>query len=106
MKTKAKPELVFHSGFEQMGEIEKRRHSVDGKRDFYGKIDQMPEIVSGIKGNAFKFSKDHDQLYITNKLIHNLYCLKDQDLDQGNEIMNICLQKKNNVENVPLILQL
>ena len=72
MKTKAKPELVFHSGFEQMGEIKKRRHSVDGKRDFYGKIDQMPEIVSGIKGNAFKFSKDHDQLYITNKLIPNL----------------------------------
>ena len=72
MKTKAKPELVFHSGFEQMGEIEKRRHSVDGKRDFYGKIDQMPEIVTGIKGNAFKFSKDHDQLYITNKLIPNL----------------------------------
>ena len=53
MKTKAKPELVFHSGFEQMGEIKKRRHSVDGKRDFYGKIDQMPEIVTGIKGNAF-----------------------------------------------------
>ena len=72
MKTKAKPELVFHSGFEQMGEIKKRRHSVDGKRDFYGKIDQMPEIVTGIKGNAFKFSKDHDQLYITNKLIPNL----------------------------------
>ena len=72
MKTKAKPELVFHSGFEQMGEIKKRRHSVDGKRDFYGKIDQIPEIVTGIKGNAFKFSKDHDQLYITNKLIPNL----------------------------------
>ena len=72
MKTKAKPELIFHSGFEQMGEIKKRRHSVDGKRDFYGKIDQMPEIVTGIKGNAFKFSKDHDQLYITNKLIPNL----------------------------------
>ena len=71
-KTKAKPELVFHGGFEKMAEIKKRRHSVDGKRDFYGKIDQMPEIVSGIKGNAFQFSKDHDQLYITNKLIPNL----------------------------------
>ncbi|MEC8635845.1 MAG: DUF1553 domain-containing protein, partial [Bacteroidota bacterium] len=71
-KTKPKPQLVFHGAFEKMAKIEKRRHSVDGKKDFYGKIDQMPEIVPGIKGNAFNFSKDHDQLYITNKLIPNL----------------------------------
>ena len=72
LKTEAKPQLVFHGGFEKMADIKKRRHSVDGKRDFYGKIDQMPEIVSGINGNAFQFSKDHDHLYITNKLIPNL----------------------------------
>ena len=72
LKTESKPQLVFHGAFEKMAEIKKRRHSVDGKRDFYGKIDQIPEIVSGIKGNAFQFSKDHDQLYITNKLIPNL----------------------------------
>ena len=68
-KTKAQPNLLFHGKFEEISQISKRRHSVDGKKDFYGRSDQTPEIVEGIKGNAFKFSKDHDQLYITNKLI-------------------------------------
>lgn len=68
-KTKAQPNLLFHGKFEKISQISKRRHSVDGKKDFYGRSDQTPEVVEGIKGNAFKFSKDHDQLYITNKLI-------------------------------------
>ena len=68
-KTKAQPNLLFHGKFEEISQISKRRHSVDGKKDFYGRSDQTPEVVEGIKGNAFKFSKDHDQLYITNKLI-------------------------------------
>ena len=68
-KTKAQPNLLFHGKFEKISQINKRRHSVDGKKDFYGRSDQTPEVVEGIKGNAFKFSKDHDQLYITNKLI-------------------------------------
>ena len=68
-KTKAQPNLLFHGKFEEISQISKSRHSVDGKKDFYGRSDQTPEIVEGIKGNAFKFSKDHDQLYITNKLI-------------------------------------
>ncbi|MEK9608274.1 MAG: DUF1549 domain-containing protein, partial [Flavobacteriaceae bacterium] len=68
-KTKAQPNLLFHGKFEKITQISKRRHSVDGKKDFYGGSDQTPEVVEGIKGNAFKFSKDHDQLYITNKLI-------------------------------------
>jgi len=72
LKTKAKPQLIFHAAFEKMTKIEKRRHSVDGKKDFFGGIDQMPEIVPGINGNAFQFTKDHDQLYITNKLIPNI----------------------------------
>ena len=68
-KTKAQPNLLFHGKFEEISQISKSRHSVDGKKDFYGRSDQTPEVVEGIKGNAFKFSKDHDQLYITNKLI-------------------------------------
>jgi hypothetical protein len=68
-KTKAQPNLLFHGKFEKISQISKSRHSVDGKKDFYGRSDQTPEVVEGIKGNAFKFSKDHDQLYITNKLI-------------------------------------
>lgn len=68
-KTKAQPNLLFHGKFEKISQISKRQHSVDGKKDFYGRSDQTPEVVEGIKGNAFKFSKDHDQLYITNKLI-------------------------------------
>ncbi|MFL2577851.1 MAG: DUF1553 domain-containing protein [Flavobacteriaceae bacterium] len=68
-KTKAQPNLLFHGKFEKISQINKRRHSVDGKKDFYGRSDQTPEVVEGIKGNAFEFSKDHDQLYITNKLI-------------------------------------
>lgn len=68
-KTKSQPNLLFHGKFEKISQISKRRHSVDGKKDFYGRSDQTPEVVEGIKGNAFKFSKDHDQLYITNKLI-------------------------------------
>ena len=71
-KTKANPQLIFHGTFEKMDKIKKGRHSVDGKIDFYSRADQMPEIVPGVKGNAFRFSKDHDQLYITNKLIPNL----------------------------------
>lgn len=72
LKTKAKPQLVFHGAFEKMAKIKKGRHSVDGKKDFFGGIDQMPEIVPGIKGNAFQFSKDHDHLHITNDLIPNI----------------------------------
>ncbi|MGB2136304.1 MAG: DUF1553 domain-containing protein, partial [Flavobacteriaceae bacterium] len=72
LKTKAKPQLVFHGAFEKMTKIKKGRHSVDGKKDFFGGIDQMPEIVPGIKGNAFQFSKDHDHLHITNDLIPNI----------------------------------
>ncbi|MBL6643155.1 MAG: DUF1553 domain-containing protein [Flavobacteriaceae bacterium] len=68
-KTNAQPNLLFHGKFEEISQISKSRHSVDGKKDFYGRSDQTPEVVEGIKGNAFKFSKDHDQLYITNKLI-------------------------------------
>ena len=71
-KTKARPQLVFHGAFEKMAKIKKGRHSVDGIKDFYGNVDQIPEIVNGIKGNAFKFSKDYDHLHITNKLIPNL----------------------------------
>jgi len=70
--TNPKPELVFHGTFEKMAKIKKDRHSVDGKKDFYGRVDQMPEIVPGVKGNAFQFSKDHDHLHITNNLIPNL----------------------------------
>ena len=72
LKTKAKPQLVFHGAFEKMAKIKKGKHSVDGKKDFFGGIDQMPEIVPGIKGNAFQFSKDHDHLHITNDLIPNI----------------------------------
>ena len=71
-KTKAQTQLIFHGAFEEMAKTKKRRHSVDGKEDFYGKVDQMPEIVQGIKGNAFKFSKDYDHLHIKNKLVPNL----------------------------------
>lgn len=71
-KTKSKPQLVFHGAFEKLAKIKKNRHSVDGKKDFYGGADQIPKIVQGIKGNAFRFSKDYDHLYITNKLIPNL----------------------------------
>jgi hypothetical protein len=70
--TKAKPELVFQGAFEKIAKIKKGKHSVDGKKDFYGGADQMPEIVKGIKGNAFQFSKDYDHLKVTNKLIPNL----------------------------------
>jgi hypothetical protein len=70
--TPAKPQWIFHGAFEKMAKIEKGRHSVDGQKDFYGGADQMPEMVEGIKGNAFQFSKDYDHLYITNKLIPNL----------------------------------
>ncbi|MEK9516908.1 MAG: hypothetical protein VWZ97_02705, partial [Flavobacteriaceae bacterium] len=66
------PQLVFHGAFEKMAKIKKGRHSVDGNKNFYGRMDQMPEIVAGVKGNAFQFSKDYDQLYITNDLIPNM----------------------------------
>ncbi len=69
---KAKPEMVFHGTFEKMAKIKKGRHSVDGKKDFYGGVDQMPEIVPGVRGNAFQFSKDHDHLHVTNNFIPNL----------------------------------
>jgi hypothetical protein len=71
-KTNAKPQLLFHGAFEKMAKIQKGRHSVDGKKDFFGRDDQMPEIVEGIKGNAFQFSKDYDHLHVTTKLIPNL----------------------------------
>ena len=67
-----KPELIFYGTFEKMAKIKKGRHNVDGKKDFFGRVGQIPEIVTGVKGNAFQFSKDHDQLYVTNKLIPNL----------------------------------
>ncbi len=68
-KTIAQPNSLFYGKFEEISQISKRRHSVDGKKDFYGRSDQTPEVVEGIKGNAFKFSKDHDHLYITNELL-------------------------------------
>jgi hypothetical protein len=71
-KTKAKPELVFHGAFEKMAKIKKGRHSVDGNIGFYGRVDQMPEIVPGVKGNAFQFSKDHDHLHVTDEIIPSL----------------------------------
>ncbi|RPG63960.1 MAG: DUF1553 domain-containing protein [Flavobacteriaceae bacterium TMED42] len=71
-KTKAKPELVLHGAFEKMAKIKKGRHSVDGNKDFYGGVDQMPEIVPGVKGNSFQFSQDYDHLNITDKIIPSL----------------------------------
>lgn len=71
-KTKAKPQLVFHGAFEKMSDIGKNKHSVDGKKDFYGRSEQTPKVVKGILDNAFDFSLDHDHLHITNKLIPNL----------------------------------
>ena len=67
--TKSKPELIFHGAFEKMAKIKKNRHSVDGNKDFYGGVHQMPMVVPGIKGNAFQFSKDYDHLHVTDKII-------------------------------------
>ena len=69
---KVKPELVFHGAFEKITKIEKNKHSVDGKENFFGRNEQTPKIVKGVVGNAFDFSLDHDYLHVTNKLIPNL----------------------------------
>ena len=71
-KTKTKPQLVFHGAFEKISEIGKKKHSVDGNKDFYGRKEQTPKIVKGIVGNAFDFSLDHDHVHVTNKLIPQL----------------------------------
>ena len=45
LKTKAKPQLVFHGAFEKMAKIKKEDTAWTVKKDFFGGIDQMPEIV-------------------------------------------------------------
>ena len=43
-----------------MAKIKKEDTVLMEKKDFLVESIKMPEIVPGIKGNAFQFSKDHD----------------------------------------------
>lgn len=72
----AKPEsnLYLYAPFDQITQnknAEKNKIKIDGIKDLSGGV-VMPKIVKGIKGNAFEFSHDYDNLKVSNKLIPNL----------------------------------